>query len=253
MPATRAVYLQHAHAPGERRSAWQHHANRGRWYDDYELDAEGNPTTEDGARWGYYKTRAEGHSTLVINPGTPPETSNLVPAILKSTGDFNGVATPMFVTALTQVYSSRAPWLAVRRVQRGFKPIDRHYLIVQSEVDVVAPVDMWDLYHVKNNDNGVELLDILGPKSAVVRKAPNGEKLVVKILSEQGAFSAPMAADYLAASASIRPTDNGGTGSFEKLGINVTAQNLALCIALAASTEGTSFPYFPPVKSLAYW
>ena len=159
----------------------------------------------------------------------------------------------MFVTDLTPVYLGRAPWLDVRRVHRGFKLIARHYLIVQSEVVVVAPVDMWDSYHVKNNDNGVELLDILGPKSAVVRKAPNGEKLVVKILSEQGAFSAPMAVDYLAASASIRPTDNRSTCSFEKLGINVTAQNLARCIALAPTTEGTSLPYFPPVKSLAYW
>lgn len=233
--------------------------NRGRWYDDYEFDSAGHPRTEDGARWRYYKTRAEGHNTLVINPGTlpdqrtGPETSNLVPEILKGAGDFSDATTPMFVTDLTPVYSGRAPWLDVRRVHRGFKVVDRQYLIVQSEIDAAGPVDVWDFYHAENNDNGVGLLDISYPKTAVIRKVPDGKKLIVKILSNQGIFSTPMAADYLAASANTRPADNGGTGNFEKLGINVTAQTLTLCVALVPTTDGARLPTFPPVTPLAHW
>lgn len=47
--------------------------NRGERYGDYEFDAAGNPTTEAGARWLYYKARAEGHRTLVIDPGPLPD------------------------------------------------------------------------------------------------------------------------------------------------------------------------------------
>lgn len=233
--------------------------SRGRWYDDYEFDSAGNTTSENGARWRYYKTRAEGHNTLVIDPGplpdqrTGPGTANLVPVILKSVGDFNGIGAPMFVTDLTPVYSGRGPWLDVRRVHRGFKMIDRRYLIVQSEIDAVAPVNVWDFYHAESNDNGVELLDIPYPKTAVVRKVSDGRKLVVKILSEQGTFSAPMAADYLADSADVRPADNGGMGNFEKLGINVTAPTLTLCVALVPTIDGAALPAFPAVTPLVDW
>jgi hypothetical protein len=84
-------------------------------------------------RWTYYRVRAEGHNTLVINPDDKPDQDIAGDAkVVKfDGGDVNKMLTVM---DLTKPYVGRA-----KSVQRGVALLDQRRLLVRDEVTLAEP------------------------------------------------------------------------------------------------------------------
>ena len=119
-------------------------------------------------RWEYYRVRAEGHNTLVMNPGEGPDQ-----AIDSMATITHFASTPERATAvadLSEVYVDHA-----RRVQRTLEMIDRAAVTVTDEVEADAPIaDLWWFMHTQAD---VTLSE--GGKAASLQQ--NGKQVVVTI------------------------------------------------------------------------
>jgi hypothetical protein len=115
-----------------------------RWVLDLGADDYNLPGYFGKQRWTYYRLRAEGHNTLVLNPGTAPDQD---PAGKATVTRFH--STPSQATAvvdLTAAYAAHA-----RSVQRGIALRERDspaaHVVVQDEIDSADPVDLWWFLH----------------------------------------------------------------------------------------------------------
>jgi hypothetical protein len=91
-------------------------------------------------RWEFYRVRAEGHNTLVINPDGGPDQALDAFAAIEPSFSPNPTAT----VDLSQAYAGRA-----RRVRRTLSTIDRAYVTVVDEVQADAPVEVWWFLHTE--------------------------------------------------------------------------------------------------------
>ena len=91
-------------------------------------------------RWDFYRTRAEGHNTLVFNPG-PGADQNIVG--IASFGSF--VSQPEQATAsidLTNAYETSAS-----KVVRSFRLTRNKDFAVADEITCLKPADIWSYFH----------------------------------------------------------------------------------------------------------
>lgn len=84
-----------------------------------------------GPRWMHYRTRAEGHNTLVIDPAIQPDQDHRCTTAL--TCGLGG-RSPWAITDLTPAYPGRA-----HSARRGLRLIDRRSLLIQDEVATAGP------------------------------------------------------------------------------------------------------------------
>jgi hypothetical protein len=104
--------------------------------DDYNL-----PGYFGGKRYDYYRLRAEGHNTLVINPGAGPDQD---PRATVRIARFETRPERAFAIAeLTPAYAPHA-----RRAQRGVALVDRGRVLMQDEVDAEG-ADVWWCMHTR--------------------------------------------------------------------------------------------------------
>lgn len=93
-------------------------------------------------RYTYYRLRAEGHNTLVINPGDKPDQDLKAEARISR---FESRSDRAFAVAdLTPAYAKD-----VKRAERGIALLDRRVVLVQDDVDVSQPVDLWWFMHTR--------------------------------------------------------------------------------------------------------
>lgn len=152
-----------------------------RWFYDlgschYDVDGYWD-NSENGDRWNYYKKRAEGHNTLVINPDEAPDQNPLaVSDITEFSGDEN---TSYGIIDMTEAYSSD-----VEKAMRGLALIDgRKNLLIRDEIVTRenSPVEIYSFLHTKaaitvnENDKSVAYL------------TSGGKKLRIDIISPAGA------------------------------------------------------------------
>ena len=98
--------------------------------DDYNL-----PDYFGRKRWTYYRLRAEGHNTLVINPDSGPDQS---PKAAARIARFESTPARAFAIAdLSAAYDGRA-----RHVKRGIALLDRRTVLVQDEIAADPPADL---------------------------------------------------------------------------------------------------------------
>ncbi len=91
-------------------------------------------------RYTYYRLRAEGHNTLVLNPSEQPDQD---PKSASRIGRFVSQPDRAFALAdLTPAYAKHA-----ERVQRGIALLGRRAVLVQDEVEASRPVDLWWFMH----------------------------------------------------------------------------------------------------------
>jgi hypothetical protein len=91
-------------------------------------------------RWTYYRLRAEGHNTLVINPGDSPDQD---PAAKARITRFESRTERAFAIAdLSPAYAKNA-----RQVWRGIALLDRAKVLVQDEIQADQPVELWWFMH----------------------------------------------------------------------------------------------------------
>lgn len=103
-------------------------------------------TGQDGLRWTYYRKRAEGQNTLVLNPGAGPD-QNLAATgkIVRTDGN---AGTAFSVADLSEAYADRG----VIRWRRGIAAVDgRSRVVVQDEAAGRTPIS-WHWFMHTNAD-----------------------------------------------------------------------------------------------------
>jgi hypothetical protein len=144
-----------------------------RWAIDLGSDDYNLPGYFGGQRWNYYRLRAEGQNTLVINPGAGPDQE---PGAAGRMIRFESAPERAFgIADLSQAYRQNA-----RKVWRGIALLDRQKLLIQDEIQAEKPADVWWFMHtpadIKRFDGrsvmmhqlGVQLrADILSPEGAI--------------------------------------------------------------------------------------
>ncbi|MCU0871700.1 MAG: heparinase II/III-family protein, partial [Pirellulaceae bacterium] len=148
-----------------------------RWFVDLGADDYNLPGYFGGQRWDYYRLRAEGHNTLVINPGSGPDQDPKAATKIvrfEAAGD-----QPSAMLDLTPAYAAHAT-----QVQRTISLIDRHSVTIRDELETKSPADIWSMLHtpaeIDLNANGREATLQSGRQSLVVELvSPADAKLEV--------------------------------------------------------------------------
>lgn len=208
--------------------------------EDYNLPGYWN-MDEDGKRWTYYRKRAEGHNTLVINPSEKPDQDVVaVSEIVRQ--EFARPQGAFAITDMTAAYHEHAA-----SVKRGTALVDhRRQFLIQDEVKMKIPSELYWFMHTRANieitDNGTAAILTQGDK-----------RLWVQILSPLKASFSEMAAEPLATS----PNPDGQT---ENLGVKKLAIHLenvlesTISVWMLPLMPGDPLPKHPPtVVPLDEW
>jgi len=100
-----------------------------------------------GERWRLYKKRAEGHSTVVINPANKENEDQIINAYATITEYKTAEAGTYGLIDLTEVYAND-----VTKATRGFALTNnRSELIVQDEIIADEPVEVYSFFPTKQN------------------------------------------------------------------------------------------------------
>jgi hypothetical protein len=124
-------------------------------------------------RWSFYRLRAEGHNTLVINPSKDADQITSKPAQIKT---FE--STPKRATALmdlSRIYAANA-----KRVSRTFYMIDRKSVTVTDTIEADKPVDVWSFFHTEADVK-------LDADAKAATLTQNGKHLRVELVEPRGA------------------------------------------------------------------
>jgi len=213
--------------------------------EDYSLRGVLNPTSSSGTdRWDYYRKRAEGHNTLVINPGSGPDQqlgSDCPIQFWRSSPDGDGSASVM---DLTPAYKNAT------NVRRGFRLLNgRHDVIVQDEISLSPSSTVWWFMHF-NSDISWEIAD--DKTSAMLTQGD--ERLWCKILSGGGVFTVQDSTPF---ASSPKPAGQNENNGFQKLSIQLTdVTSTRLTVYLKPLADGANIPgpaALPTVTSLDEW
>ncbi len=113
-----------------------------RWAIDLGADDYNLPEYFGRLRWTYYRMRAEGHNTLVINPSQEPDqTLGAVAPIARFSGKGSS---PFAVADLTGAYQP-----AAKRVWRGVHVLDGRAVLVQDEIELREPGTLYWFMHTR--------------------------------------------------------------------------------------------------------
>ncbi len=161
-----------------------------------------------GQRWTYYRMRAEGNNTLVINPGFGPDQhpfafSEIVKFEAKPRGAFS-------IVDMTPAYASRGATDVKRGVMLGDY---RRHVIVQDEIRTENPSELFWFVHTRAD---VEIH--FDARSATLMK--NGKELLAQILSP--ADAAFEVVDARPLPSSPNPPQANRNEEFRKLQINLS-------------------------------
>ncbi|MCH5378185.1 MAG: PA14 domain-containing protein, partial [Planctomycetes bacterium] len=147
-----------------------------RWIHDLGGDDYALPGYFGSQRWDYYRMRAEGHNTLVINPtASRDQILNALPPVLRQESNADG---SLAVADLTSAYSG------VTRVWRGLQ-LSRAdgSLLVQDEIEASTPAEVWSFFHVSLDPSQIQIAADGG--SALLTTATG--RMWVQILGSPGA------------------------------------------------------------------
>jgi hypothetical protein len=121
-----------------------------------------------GRRWEYYRARAEGHNTLVINPTSAPDQDPEAAGRITRFVRRNQRGESFAIADLTALYRGRAS-----RVHRGIKLLPGGRVIVRDEINSGRKPDIWWFMHtrasVELRDNGRSALLSLGNTRMLAR------------------------------------------------------------------------------------
>jgi len=201
-----------------------------RWATDFGADNYNLPGYWDkdtgGIRWKAYRIRAEGHNTLVINPGTTHEDQH--PMAKGKMVDFSNTGSdPYAIADMTDAYKQNG----ALKVRRGVKLIDRKTLLVQDELVLDNPSEVWWFMHTQ-----AEIT--VAPDGQTAIFSQNGKQMEVHMIEapEESKFIV-MPAERLPESPGPTPGERGANG-YRKLAIRmVGVTDVRLAIALVPQSD----------------
>jgi hypothetical protein len=128
----------------------------------------------DTRRWIYYRLRAEGQNTLVIEPGDTPDQS--ITAVSKIEQFGSAPQRAFAIADLTPAYADH-----VRSARRGVAVLeDRQQVLVQDEIQADDPVESWWFMHTRAD---VQIGD--EPSTAMLHQ--DGKRLWAKLIAPASA------------------------------------------------------------------
>ncbi len=176
-----------------------------RWAMDFGRDDYNLPGYFGGQRWTYYRLRAEGHNTLVVNPGKDADQKPAATKILRSESK------PAQAFAIGDMKAAVAP--NARKAERGVAMLDRQRVLVQDELLTDKPADVWWFMHTEAK---VEV-DAAGTTATLKR---GGREMSARLLSPSGAKFTVMKAEPLPTSP--QPPKQANNDRYRKLAIHLT-------------------------------
>lgn len=207
-----------------------------RWGVDLGADNYNLPGYFGNRRWSYYRLRAEGHNTLVINPGQEPDQD---PAASARTTTFRarGVA----LADLTAAYGRHA-----RSVQRGISLVGGKEVLLQDEIETKAPAEVWWFFHTP-----AEIRIAESGSEAILTKGK--ARLIVRVVSPPKASFICMPAEPLPTSP--RPEKQHDNAGIQKLAIHFKdASKLTIAVTFRPSSSAPDVAYsLPSVTALSKW
>lgn len=111
-----------------------------RWVTDLGPDDYNLPGYFGKNRWTYYRLRAEGHNTLVLNPDEQPDQDPKAKTVITRFSDKS--SHPFAIADLTPAYARNAS-----SVLRGIALLDPATVLVQDEIKADKPVNVWWFIH----------------------------------------------------------------------------------------------------------
>lgn len=144
-------------------------------------------------RWSYYRIRAEGHNTLVINPDKGPDQNDK--AVAKVTRFESALSRVRAEVDLTAAYARKA-----REVRRTLEVIDRRVVLLTDLVRTAAPADIWWFAHTEAKAE-------LSPDGRRAALSQNGKRLLAELRSPGGAKFEIMDAKPLPGSPDPQPQE----------------------------------------------
>jgi hypothetical protein len=209
-----------------------------RWAMDLGADNYNLPGYFGGGRRNYYRLRAEGHNTLVINPDAAPDQD---PAAATRIVRFQSKSDRSFAIAdLTPAYRKNA-----RKVLRGLALLDRNKALVQDEIQTPEPADVWWFMHT-----AADLKIESDGRAASLRQGR--EQLRAEILSPPDARFQIMDAEPLPSS--LHPEGQNKNEGVRKLAIHLAGvSNTRLTVLLVPAAQSGNQPAPVKVSPLSEW
>ena len=220
-----------------------------KWFDDlssesYDVTNHNTTTPNPNGldRWDYYRNRAEGHNTLVINPNSGPDRiwNAAYAPLVNYQSDPDGEHS-LAVWDLTPTIAG------VTRVNRGIQLLShRHQVLVQDEIVTPTNSTVWWFAHYDIPATGCGI----STDGSSVTLTNSGERMWLKIISGMGRFTNLPAAPL---PTSPNPSENTTNSGYNKLAIQlagVTNVTLAVwCVPLApGETAPTNTPELGPLS-----
>jgi len=202
--------------------------------DDYNLPDYFGP-----GRWDYYRTRAEGHNTLVINPGKAPDQD---PAASARISRFHSSPQLSWAIAdLTPAYARQA-----HKVWRGLALVNRRQVLIEDEIETLQPSEVWWFLHTP-----AAVLLAADKKSAILTQ--NSRRWQARLVQPGNATFELLKARPLPLSP--HPLRQGDNSRVQKLAIKVKqAKEVRLAVWLTPLPDGECpLPDLPAVTPLAEW
>ncbi|MCM8764963.1 MAG: heparinase II/III-family protein, partial [Candidatus Omnitrophica bacterium] len=210
-----------------------------RWIMDLGPDNYNLPGYFGKERWNYYRLRAEGHNTLVINPGNYPDQDPL--ASTKVTAFVSKDEYSFAIADITDAYKNHA-----RMVKRGIL-LDRknNAAIVQDEIKLKEKVNIWWFLHTQ-----ADVRTKHGNREIVLYQG--NDELLCRIISPENATFSILEPEPLPGC-----PDPGGQSKnpgIKKIAINIneTAESV-IKVALIPCANRTENPTIPDTKILDEW
>jgi hypothetical protein len=198
-----------------------------RWALDLGADDYNLPGYFGGQRWTYYRMRAEGHNTLVLNPGEKPDQNPKASARILNFQDAPGG--PFLVADLTPAYAVDA-----RRVWRGIKMPERKQVLIQDEIECSRPTTAWWFMHTAASIQ-------IQPDPTVAFLQMEGAQLQAKILAPPRAVFQVMNAGPLPSSP--HPNKQATNQGIQKLAVHLKEiQEVNVTVLLTPCSGGKAAP-----------
>lgn len=213
-----------------------------RWAHDLGSDSYALPGYFGAQRWDYYRLRAEGHNTLVVNPtanedqvlgATPPV------VLFQSAPEGDRSAAVM---DLTTAYTG------VTRLWRGFSLFNnRRQVLVQDEIQASTPATVWWFMHVATNTNPT-----IDPDGKSAWLSAGTDRVWLKIFSGGGTF---VLSNAVPLPASPNDTNQNDNVTFRKFAIKLTnVTNTTLAVLMVPLNPGENPPLvLPTLTPLVQW
>ena len=192
-------------------------------------------------RWTYYRLRAEGHNTLVINPGNiADQVDGVKPPVVLYTSEPN-VERSAVVADLTSAYGITRVWRGVQLFRL------RRWALVQDEIQAASPATVWWFMHI--NTSTTAQIDADG-SAVMLTQSP--DRVWLKVLSGGASFSI---ANAVPLPTSPNPSGQNTNAGYRKLSLRLSGvTNTTLAVLMVPLNPGENPPTtLPALTPLADW